>query len=120
MGELGTPPWTSLSLRSLALFSGRPLPPGAEAQKALLWPWLGGSSGQSRARLGCTAVDGPSVGLSCIHQHPGGCKHLTLAPFGRVTRRGRLVPWRLRLGRTGLVPAQNQVLNLAYKDIDSI
>lgn len=102
MGELGTPPQTSLSLCSLALFSGRPLPLGAEDQKALLQPWLGGASGQTQARLGCTAVEGPSVGLTYIHQHPEERKHLTLVPSGRVTKRGRLVPQRLRLGGTRL------------------
>lgn len=54
------------------------------------------------SRLACTAAKCPSEGLGCIHQHPGECKHLILAPFEKATGRERLVPWRLGLGRAGL------------------
>ena len=57
MEELGTPPLTSLSLWSSALSSGRPLPPGAEAQTGSHVALAGGASGQRRARLGCTATE---------------------------------------------------------------
>lgn len=100
MEELGTCPQTSWSLSS-ALSSSRPHPLVLRPTQALTWPWLGGASGQSWVRLACTTAEGPSVGLRCIHQHPGECKHSILAPFGRVTGRRRLVPQRLDCAELG-------------------
>ena len=67
MEELGIPPLTSLPLWSSTLPSSRPFPLGLRPRWVLMWRWLGGASGHSRARLGCIAqraLCGPGLHLS--------------------------------------------------------